>query len=112
MCSAFISCSSTQSLMMSVCLSAGVHPSAGPQQTSHSVQSQQVDSSAARLLHRGELQNMHGETRADARGHACRWRTYRKHEYVSHCSPVQIATISPGMASCENTLNTLRYANR
>ncbi|KPP65871.1 kinesin-like protein KIF2A-like, partial [Scleropages formosus] len=24
----------------------------------------------------------------------------------------QIATISPGMASCENTLNTLRYANR
>ena len=23
-----------------------------------------------------------------------------------------IATISPGMASCENTLNTLRYANR
>lgn len=26
--------------------------------------------------------------------------------------PDQIATISPGMASCENTLNTLRYANR
>ncbi|XP_008948541.1 PREDICTED: kinesin-like protein KIF2A, partial [Merops nubicus] len=25
---------------------------------------------------------------------------------------LQIATISPGMASCENTLNTLRYANR
>lgn len=24
----------------------------------------------------------------------------------------QIATISPGMTSCENTLNTLRYANR
>lgn len=28
------------------------------------------------------------------------------------CLIVQIATISPGMASCENTLNTLRYANR
>ncbi|TSO77746.1 Kinesin-like protein KIF2A [Bagarius yarrelli] len=25
---------------------------------------------------------------------------------------LKIATISPGMASCENTLNTLRYANR
>lgn len=28
------------------------------------------------------------------------------------CFFLQIATISPGMTSCENTLNTLRYANR
>lgn len=31
---------------------------------------------------------------------------------VSLFLSAQIATISPGMTSCENTLNTLRYANR
>lgn len=33
-------------------------------------------------------------------------------DIVSLIFSAQIATISPGMTSCENTLNTLRYANR
>nr|XP_055177599.1 kinesin-like protein KIF2A [Nyctereutes procyonoides] len=32
--------------------------------------------------------------------------------YTGVLRRIQSATISPGMASCENTLNTLRYANR
>ncbi|KAJ7424124.1 kinesin-like protein KIF2A [Pitangus sulphuratus] len=33
-------------------------------------------------------------------------------EESNNFADIKIATISPGMASCENTLNTLRYANR
>ena len=35
-----------------------------------------------------------------------------KDSFVGFCKTVMIGNISPGLASCENTLNTLRYADR
>jgi kinesin family protein 2/24 len=35
-----------------------------------------------------------------------------KDSFVGFCKTVMIGNISPNMSSCENTLNTLRYADR
>lgn len=35
-----------------------------------------------------------------------------KDSFIGNCRTVMIANVSPGTASCEHTMNTLRYANR
>lgn len=35
-----------------------------------------------------------------------------KDSFTGYCRSLMIATISPGSGSCENTLNTLKYADR
>ena len=35
-----------------------------------------------------------------------------KDSFIGHCKTVMIGNISPCGSSCENTLNTLRYADR
>lgn len=35
-----------------------------------------------------------------------------KDSFVGYCRTVMIGNISPGTQSCENTLNTLKYADR
>ena len=35
-----------------------------------------------------------------------------KDSFTGFCKTVMIANVAPGSGSCENTLNTLRYADR
>lgn len=108
-----------------ILLSIGVHSVTGKEQWSHSFPHEHFDQGPSGFLHWRKVKNLHGVCVCNQSVIWLQHRVWFKMTNVNLCvfkimthvhifPPLapQIAMVSPGMTSCEYTMNTLRYADR
>lgn len=95
-------------------VSSGVHPLTGEEQRPHSFPHEHSDQGPSGFLYWRKVQNLHGRCAASPwpDGRRVGGVRFSRAQPLSPLAAPQIAMVSPGMASCEYTMNTLRYADR